>query len=397
MKKQVSKMTDKELDDFFKKLSSDPEIPYNSQDWDRFEKRMAGNKKVARPVNGFKWYLLGPLFIAGLLFTVWMAVSDGPFKTGDETPLLSASSLLLTELDLYDDYRIKILAKKMPSMKYVKNNNEQTADASIKNRSQVLTSDSFPKEDLPESTAKPIYLKWDSDSKWNLFEKFNRISPVENNTGIHKGSGIKFAPSEPFIHHQNMALGIMLSPDFSAIQFDHFPAFGRSIGVRLDYSISRRWGFSVGALHGQKRYRGGEGYWEGYDTSHQAMIGDCWLIEIPINLKYYPISKSKNRWFISSGLSSYIMLKEKYSLTYENYSGNSYTQEMEINGDNQHVFGVWNIGMGYEQKLSKKFTIQAEPYFRVPLVGIGAGNLDLKSIGIFFGINYYPSNQILKF
>lgn len=245
-------MTDKELDDFFRKLSSDPEIPYNSQDWDRFEKRMAANKSVARPLNGFKWYLLGPLFIAGLLFTVWMAVSDGSVQTGGETPLLSSSSLMLTELNSYDDYRIKILAKKMPSMKYVNNSNEQAAYASRKHRSQVLTSDSFPKEDLPEGAAQPTHLKWDSDSKWTLFEKFNRISPTVPPTGIHTDSGIQFAPSEPFIHHQNLALGIMVSPDLSAIQFDHFPAFGRSFGARLDYPISRRWGFQLAQFMGKK-------------------------------------------------------------------------------------------------------------------------------------------------
>jgi hypothetical protein len=91
------------------------------------------------------------------------------------------------------------------------------------------------------------------------------------------------------------------------------------------------------------------------------------------------------------------MLKEKYSLFYDNYSGDTYTREMKIKGNNQHVFGIWNIGLGYERKLGKKFAVQVEPYYRLPLVGIGEGNLDLKSMGVFFGIKYYPSNRSMKF
>ncbi|MEX2566239.1 MAG: hypothetical protein WD431_09875, partial [Cyclobacteriaceae bacterium] len=96
------------------------------------------------------------------------------------------------------------------------------------------------------------------------------------------------------------------------------------------------------------------------------------------------------KWFVSSGLSSYFMMKEKYVLHFENYNGNSYSREVEINGNNQHFFGIWNIGLGYVRKVSEKFAVQAEPYYRLPLVGIGEGNLDLKSTGIFFGIKYYP-------
>lgn len=53
--KQVSKMNDKELDDFFKKLSSSPEIPFVPKDWDDF-KKLLPPKKVSLLLmaqNGF--------------------------------------------------------------------------------------------------------------------------------------------------------------------------------------------------------------------------------------------------------------------------------------------------------------------------------------------------------
>ncbi len=396
MKKQVSKMSDKELDDFFKKLSSDPEVPYDPQDWERFEKRLTTNQ-VAQPVNGFKWFLLGSLILISLIFTVWMTASDSSSPFGDKDAFHPAPSSMLTELDSFDEMEVQIPARKNPSIASPKNEPVKAMDTATIHLNQPPTSTALPQEDLANKRSRMPHLKWGPDSKWSLFQDFNRILSIEQNTGLHESSLIQ-ADRIPSPSQQNrIALGIMVAPDISAIHFDHFPSSGKSIGFRLEYFINNRWSFSIGAVHGQKKYREGPGYWEGYDSVHQALIGDCRLIETPVNLRFYPISGSKDRWFISSGLSSYFMLKEKYSLVYENYSGNRYTEEMEINNSNQHVFGVWNMGLGYERKIGQKFTIQAEPYIRMPLVGIGAGNLDLKSMGIFFGINYYPSNQILKF
>lgn len=396
MKKQVSKMNDKELDDFFKKLSSDPEIPYDPQDWDRFEKIISANK-VVWPLNGYKGFLLGFLLLFGLIFTVWLTASNSRFQTGDKDVIQPAPSSMQTELDSFDESEVKIPARKKPSIGFLENENVTAMDTVTKNLNQTPIAAPLPDKSQTKGTAQVPHLEWDPDSKWSAFEEFNRKLSIVQNVGIYERSLIQFDPIASSTQQNRIALGIMVAPDISAIQFDHFPSSGRSIGFSLGYFIGDSWSLSIGVVHGQKKYRDGRGYWEGYDTAHQALIGDCWLIEIPVNLRYYPINGPKDRWFISSGLSSYFMVKEKYSLTYENYSGDSYTREMEIKGNNQHVFGVWNVGLGYERKVGKKITIQAEPYLRMPLVGIGEGNLDLKSLGIFFGINYYPSNKLLRF
>ncbi|WP_339716379.1 hypothetical protein [Cyclobacterium amurskyense] len=395
MKKQVSKMTDKELDDFFKKLSSEPDIHYVPQDWVNFEKKLTDNKG-GHLLNGARWTLFGSLVLVGFLLAVWMTVTNSQIQPTIGSDIQMEASSFKTETD---DIKNKVKPPDLPiaSIEISEKNKVQiVVDSSTKYNQTKLnlalrrTSEKVKKHQIPP-------LNWNSDSKWKVFDALNRQMEWGKNLKIVGKSLIHVQNETKLIRKNKIALFLMASPDFSAVQFNHIPSSGRNFGASLEYFFDESWSVSLGVIHDLKTYRQGEGYWEGYNKAHKSLVGDCWIIEVPLNFKYYPIKKLKNNWFISSGLSSYFMLKEKYSLFYEYKNGKAYSEDIVINGNNQHVFGIWNFGFGYEQKVGKKFAIQAEPYFRLPLVGIGQGDLDLKSMGIFFGIKYYPSNHTNKF
>jgi hypothetical protein len=402
MKKQVSKMTDKELDDFFKKSSSDPEIPYDPKDWESFEKLLADNKG-APSSNGIRWTLLVPLLLVIYIIAVWMTVSNSnaPVEAG-------SNSQIDTTLVQVDTTSVKVNTNiflqntgKISGLNPTTNELVESAEDLIGQTSNDIPG-SF-KQRLTSTTKSKKVEKHliprvsREGSKWKVIEEFNQVRKINKPIKINNDSLVQFRDQASPGRKNKIALLLMASPDFSAVKFNHMPSSGRNLGIGLEYFLGERWSISLGAIHDQKTYRQGKGYWEGYNNAHQSLVGDCWILEVPVDFKFYPIKRSKDNWFISTGLSSYFMLKEKYSLFYDNSRGDTYTREMEIKGNNQHVFGIWNIGFGYERKLGKKFSVQAEPYYRLPLVGIGEGNLNLKSMGIFFGIKYYPSKQRINF
>jgi hypothetical protein len=53
-------------------------------------------------------------------------------------------------------------------------------------------------------------------------------------------------------------------------------------------------------------------------------------------------------------------------------------------------FKILNVSAGYERALSKSWSIQAEPFIKVPLSGVGFGDMDISSYGILVGIKYKP-------
>ncbi|HQS07012.1 MAG TPA: hypothetical protein PLT16_15415, partial [Daejeonella sp.] len=126
--------------------------------------------------------------------------------------------------------------------------------------------------------------------------------------------------------------------------------------------------------------------WASYSKQIDA---DCKVIDIPLNMTLL-ISKTKKTGIIASaGLSSYIMLSEKYNFIYNatpSYpsAGRKYT----INNANQHIMSIVNLSIGIEKPIDNQSSIVIQPYAKLPLSGIGQGETELKSFGIGFQLNY---------
>lgn len=110
---------------------------------------------------------------------------------------------------------------------------------------------------------------------------------------------------------------------------------------------------------------------------------ECDVIDIPLTANY-TVLKIKIKFNVSAGLSSYFMLKEKYTFEYGG-SGNSENKRSavyEISGENQHIFGVADFSISLEKKVSDKINVGIKPFLKMPLTGIGYGRVDLESKGI---------------
>jgi hypothetical protein len=79
------------------------------------------------------------------------------------------------------------------------------------------------------------------------------------------------------------------------------------------------------------------------------------------------------------------MNKEYYDYTYE-YYGDVHTKGYTYKENSQAWMAAINLGLGYERRIGKSFQFRVEPYFRLPVSGMGKGNLSLNSGGIFIGI-----------
>lgn len=111
---------------------------------------------------------------------------------------------------------------------------------------------------------------------------------------------------------------------------------------------------------------------------------DCMVYEIPVNFYYSFTKGKKHQLFGGAGVSSVIMKKERYNYNYKTPSGQYYSYEHTYANKNKHLFAVATLSGGYQYNLNNRFQFIAEPYFKMPLSGIGAGAVNLKSGGILF-------------
>ena len=169
-------------------------------------------------------------------------------------------------------------------------------------------------------------------------------------------------------------------------------SYGAGLRYNLSDKISLRTGFYVSKkiYSAEKKYYNVSNFTSADYYYLQSVDANCNVYEIPITVSYN-FNKSKNHsWFVSTGLSSYLMKKEDYKYYYKYPSGITDDKSWSISNRNQHYFSVLDISGGYEYKVNKKLTLSAEPYLKLPLAGIGDGKIKLKSGGILFSVTLHP-------
>jgi hypothetical protein len=170
----------------------------------------------------------------------------------------------------------------------------------------------------------------------------------------------------------------------------------------VGYRINERISVQTGLLYSQKHYTAvGDAYKRipGYNTSNsyikmQRVDANCYMWDLPVNIRYDFLLRKKQRAFASVGISSYFMNKEDLHYHYTYYNNPSYKAWLNEENSNYWLSAL-NLSVGFEQQISEKFSFQAEPFIKLPVNEIGYGKVSMNSLGIFLSIKYTPA--ILRF
>ena len=189
--------------------------------------------------------------------------------------------------------------------------------------------------------------------------------------------------------------GLIAGPDVSKVNGTGSDERGFNAGIVAGYRFNGRLSLVSGVNYTHKYYtakgadyKPAKGTW--LDTvSLSKVIGECFMYEVPVNVRYDFIAAKKNYAFASAGLSSYFMQQEDYDFHYTTNSGYYNSRYRSYKVSEQYWFSVLNLSAGYERMLTKRLSLQVEPYLKLPLNGIGFGNMDLSSYGVFFGVRYH--------
>ena len=215
-------------------------------------------------------------------------------------------------------------------------------------------------------------------------------------SGVDSGSTVKkmSMPKGRSGFDRGLVVGAVGAPDMSNVKFTNTDKVGYNFGIQLEYRISQRWSANTGVIYTQKNYTSqGEdfnppkGSW--IDNVKLDLVeGTCDMFDIPLNVRYDLNQGNKHRYFLSTGLSTYLMKNEEYHYHYQYTNGSPGYRYRTYAADEHHWFSILNISAGFEKKISKRFSLQGEPYLKIPLVGVGYGNLQLNSYGVYFSLRY---------
>jgi len=223
------------------------------------------------------------------------------------------------------------------------------------------------------------------------------ISVVDDIKPNKKKPGRSNPTASGYAYRPTFAVSFVASPDINSVQGFSQNKVGTNAGLLLTIGVARKWTVTTGALYAAKPYMTPfANYATAYkfSTDPQSVTANCTVLDVPINVGYQVYSKGANKFSLGTGLSSYFMLRENY--TY-NYAGGypAGPTSYNIRNQNKHILGVLNLNATYQREISSKFGVGVQPYLKLPLTGIGYGQVNLKSAGVAVGVTW-NINNVLK-
>jgi hypothetical protein len=381
------------IDQFFKRGLSDPDIPFNEMDWEKMEHKLDQQEKR----RGIPFWLFTASGIAAtvLIFMFWFfsrPEHDIDKKIKENTAVVEQGAKPSIQKNISEDTTRSVVAisetrkeKQLPSKKAIlpiyvsdtivpenkKNQAPIQAVSSIAESSKEKKDSIGPKQKAIASTKNK---KVANDGEW---EEVQRSVRKKMEAGLGQNNGL--------------VLSLMAAPDVSTAKQNMSSKLSSNVGLLATYSLTKKISFTSGAIYSRKLYNSGgtAPTGNGYATPGTAwqVDADCNVLDIPINANYKVYNKKKLSVSLNAGLSSYFMLKEKYQFITGDSGPNQKVSNLEINNQNQHLFGIANVSVSFDREISRGVSIGVAPFMKLPLTGIGYGDASLKSMGVSFSLN----------
>jgi hypothetical protein len=218
-------------------------------------------------------------------------------------------------------------------------------------------------------------------------DKFTFPTSGDNNTAVALAAKKKKGKTA------RVYIGVLAGVDISTIKFQSINNAGLNLGVLLGYQVNKTIAIETGIIWDKKFYYSKGKY---FNTSKiylppnstiDNVAGNCSMIELPLTIKYNLRSSGKTTWYSLTGVSSYLIKTENYDYVL-NTGGVYSNRQRTYTNSSSNWLSVMNLSLGYSHTFGKRQTsnLRIEPYFKIPLQGMGIGSLPITSAGINIGL-----------
>lgn len=222
-------------------------------------------------------------------------------------------------------------------------------------------------------------------NNYNVYTKTGHPSEIPVHTELQPDQQKKIIRRK--INSKGLYFGVTLGPDLNVAPSFNYGNVGFNIGALAHYYFNERWFVTSGVVYSKKLYGAtrndyrNPNYTNPYDLV--KVNANCDVLDIPVNINYTFLQVKNNTVSATLGMSNYIMLKEKYQYIYK-YSPE---KEWSVNNENRHYLAILNVGALYQHPAGRRLIVGVQPYAKIPLHGVGAGQVKLYSAGLSLQLN----------
>lgn len=386
----MRELSDSEFDDIFRKRVEESDPPFDEGAWNAMEKRLQRRSRLVLLRN-----------TAAAIAACFLVVSFFYFLTKPDD-----QQQLVNQRKEKKEVKTAKLPEAILKTGAAEDEPKQKHPASAPTALPEKKISSQPINDLFEVTNKTVTRRQTElpGESANAMAVDNSVkSPEADKSGTRPDSEAENpeGTDTPVNSKKNnpvrFGLALTAGPDFNSVTSIAGNKATFSVGLMLDATISRKVSVSTGLRYGGKAYKATAA---SYGVTNPELLstinyvdGSCNVLEIPLRASYELMNNRQKSLKLNAGLSSYLMLKEKYVFKYTPQSGiEDYV--LEKRNSNQHYLSVADISATYRIKSkASKVEFGIEPYVKIPLGGVGEGKLRLKSSGITLNMFYDLSKK----
>ena len=193
-------------------------------------------------------------------------------------------------------------------------------------------------------------------------------------------------PRPRFFYNINAGIETAQTPNGNRSELDF------NLGLRLGTVVSSRVVITAGLNYINESYAAdGSDYsppanfWSATDgRPPESISAVCNMLDFSVGASYHFRDIYRNGLVAHINLSSNHMLREEYKYNFTNSAEDWYSL---FEGENQTLLSNIELGTSYKFNIGKQLYVDAGPYLKIPVQGIGHGNVKLNTIGIRLGIS----------
>lgn len=444
-------LSDKELEEFYRRGSENHDFQYNEAAWDDMEHLLDKRKRrrffflaLSIVLLGGISYMMSPLFTSSADLNKKQSLTETNVESHLDQSNQAASSALspaqesnltsetesfvetldnssLSNLSATETYNSNNIVSK-PQVTPVANA-RNTSVAKTFNRletgsGQVITESKATgsKVNLSNTLSNNPIIGSDSRTKIDANESSLTVNPNLKNQlefGLRSLNIPSFTTfpvelvwsgqvpeladlmtSEEKVIRNTFLVGLTLGSETTWTSSGEFSSIDYNIGLRTAYYINNKIGINVGASYitdvfeaPGADYKSPQDFWKASGAPGAPMITQAKssMIEISTGVSYAFNGVENKGVSVGANLISNFMLRENYDYLYPNESDNfnsSWTMA------NSTWLNALDLTASYRIRLSDNWLLESGPYFKVPLDGIGHGNMKLSSFGIRVSVGF---------
>jgi hypothetical protein len=401
---KMKELNDKDFDQAFKTRISEEYPEFEEESWLKMEKKLRKRDRLI-------FYRNASIILLFLSFGLGFYFINR--KVEDKTDVIAVKK---QETKKAEDLDGKLNPAGQEEIKIAKNEHNGVADETNKSIKYANTATPLPfsttsvqsnsqniiAKAIDSSTAQKTIAVVKAQETVNIPQQqlTNKVEesviaqtvPEANNLDASDNADTKVKKAIKVKRKIPFSLAISVGPDFNSANALVGGKSSLALGVGVGVGLTKRLSVQTGLVYGSKNYTANGYNYTFNNPATAATIAQinaaCKVLEIPLRASYNLSDNQKRSIDLNAGLSSYLMLKENYVFKYTVASGRPDRISEKTNA-NQHFLSVIDLSATYNIKLkNKKLGFGIEPYVKIPLSGIGEGNVPLKSSGVSLKLRY---------